>query len=310
MLWNKPSLHNFYSKFARSFHHEGFMITLGCTLEKEVTFCQSRKDMVGPGKLGMGPLSHRMVSALWRSIGYFNKELFYTFTSHGWEFQLRHTCPPISCHFYLSHSNKYEMVSCWFFVLLWNNHMQKDLQYNLKNPFSWTTKSNLPTCPFHPEYFRDFLKTRAFFDTTRIQQKNHESSCRHYFQPLPGPHSILPSCRNDSLPDRKIQFRITKASGCHLSSGSFGLNTPILSPQVSWPWYMVMCQLSCKTSPNLSVSDLPHGWIQVVHLWHKNWYSSYVLSQSIPSGCPWFHFEHLTEVVAARLPHYAFPLCG
>lgn len=125
----------------------------------------------------------------------------------------------------------------------------------------------------------------------------------HYFQPFPGPHSILPSCRNDSLPDRKIQFRITKASGCHLSSGSFGLNTPILSPQVSWPWYMVMCQLSCKTSPNLSVSDLPHGWIQVVHLWHKKWYSSYVLSQCIPSGCPWFHFEHLTEVVAARLPH-------
>lgn len=83
MLWNKPSLHNFYSKFARSFHHEGFMITLGCTLEKEVTFYQSRKDMVGPGKLGMGPLSHRMVSALWRSIGYFNKKLFYTFTSHG-----------------------------------------------------------------------------------------------------------------------------------------------------------------------------------------------------------------------------------
>lgn len=73
MLWSKPSLHNFYSKFARSFHHEGFMITWGCTLEKEVTFCQGRKGMVGPGKLGVGPLSHRMVSALWRSIGYFNK---------------------------------------------------------------------------------------------------------------------------------------------------------------------------------------------------------------------------------------------
>lgn len=71
-------------------------------------------------------------------------------------------------------------------------------------------------------------------------------------------------------------------------------------------------QLSYKTFPSLRVSDRPDGWIQVMHLWHKKVIFYLHSSQRIPSGCPWIHFDHPTEVVAASSPlrSYSFPLCS
>lgn len=171
------------------------------------------------------------------------------------------------------------MVILSFFVLLWNNRSRKILSTVQRTLSPEPSESKLPTWPpFTSEYFGMPENKSILWYTQNATSKSGIFMSLHYLQPFPGPHSICPVVSVIPFITEGSSSESHTASGCHLSSGSFGLNSPKLFPWVSWPCYTMMCPSPYKTAPNLSVSGLPHGWIQVSHLWHKKWYSSYVLS--------------------------------